>query len=130
MKDLAEKRNANVFFVINPFRPGFGTEKELKENFEHMCNLSTMRATHIIANPNLSGSTDIKSFNEGIELIESFAKKQNVPIAFFVVETSLAENLNREKIAAPDFFYWNDSLVFAIRRYWDTPWQFGDVANY
>jgi hypothetical protein len=130
MKDLAAQRHANVFFVINPFRPGFSNLAEIEESFAHMIGLSAMQATHIVANPNLSGETDKETFLEGLQLVEKFSQKSGVKIAFVVAETALASELRSEKISSPEFFRWNKHLVFAIRRYWDIPWQFGDVANY
>ncbi|GAB4278125.1 MAG: hypothetical protein Kow0029_21260 [Candidatus Rifleibacteriota bacterium] len=130
MKDLARQRNANVFFVINPYRPGFSSLGEIEESFVHMSNLSAMKATHIVANPNLSGETSQDVFSEGFALIESFSRKIGVKIAFAVADAPLAEQLKNGSLSTPEFFKWNDSLLFAIRRYWDVPWQFGDVANY
>lgn len=130
MSELGAARNANVFFVINPFRPGFGTLAELEENFKHMSNLSAMKATHIVANPNLSGETSREIFLEGYELVKEFSEKMGVKIAFSVVDQALAKELKNSEIQTPEFFLWQENLIFAIRRYWDIPWQFGDVANH
>lgn len=130
MKDSAEARQANVMFVINPFRPGFSTLTEIEESFNHMSGLSAMKATHIVANPNISGETSLQLFLEGLELIRQFSAKSGVKIAFAVAETALAAELQGAPVTAPEFFTSSEGLIMAIRRYWDVPWQFGDVASY
>ena len=130
MKDDAEKRNANVLFVLNPFRPGFSTLAELEESFYHMSNLCAMKATGLVANPNISGETSLALYQEGMGLIMEFSRKSGVEIAFAVAESKLAAEIVGNETSAPDFFAGPDALIFSIRRYWDVPWQFGDVANY
>lgn len=130
MKDDAEARNANVMFVINPYRPGFSNLAEIEESFHHMSRLSAMKATHLVANPNISGETSKQLFLEGLELIREFAKKSGVEIAFSMAESALAAEFKQGEVAAPEFFDSSEGLIMAIRRYWDIPWQFGDVATY
>lgn len=130
MKDHALQRNAEVLFVINPFRPGFATLSELEESFYHMSRLSAMQATHLVANPNLSGETSAEVFREGLALVEEFSRRSGVKIAFSVAEEKLATQLLALPTNSPDFFNGQNGLVFSIRRYWDIPWQFGDAASY
>jgi hypothetical protein len=130
MKELADQRDANVFFVINPFRPDFSTLDKIEENFYHMSNLSAMKADYIVANPNLSGETSKELFLEGMQTVREFSKKSGVKIAFAVADSVLASELKNSQVQVPEFFRWQDDLIFAIKRYWDIPWQFGDVSTY
>ncbi|MGM0598671.1 MAG: hypothetical protein ACQETH_02525 [Candidatus Rifleibacteriota bacterium] len=130
MAEDARKRNALVFFVVNPFRPGFSTIEGIEENFSHLSDLSAMKPDFIIANPNLSGSTDKDSFNDGLKLVDEFSNKSGVEVAFCVAENKLANELTGNKLNAPEFFQFSDRLIFAINRYWDTPWHFGVNANH
>lgn len=125
LKDLADQRKANVFFVINPYRPEFSTLDEMARSFDHMCELSALQATHIVANPNLSGETPNKEFNEGLELIKTFAASRQIEIAFAVVEEPLAVAAGCKIGRKPEFYMVHDLCYFVIERYWSVPWQFG-----
>ncbi len=130
MKEPAQARNANVFFVINPYRPDFSTVEEIEKSFHHMSNLSAMQVNYLVANPNISGETSKELFLEGLELVRRFSEKSGVKIAFAVAEASLAAQLKGDEVTAPEIFNCSEGLIMAIRRYWDIPWQFGDVASY
>lgn len=125
LKEFADQRKANVFFVINPYRPGFSTLAEMAESFDHMCKLSAMKATHIVANPNLSGETPNEVFVEGLELIKTFAASRQIEIAFAVVEEPLALAAGCKVGQKPEFYMADDFCYFVIERYWSVPWQFG-----
>lgn len=127
LKDLAEKRKANVFFVINPFRPGFHSVIEMAKSFSHMSGLSAMKATHIIANPNIAGETSPELFKSGLEKIQEFSAEQGVKIAFAVVSAPLAVSLGLAPESLPGFCEMNDTAVFVLERYWSQPWHFGTV---
>lgn len=127
MKDIAVARGANVFFVLNPFRPGFTSPKELAENFRHMCGLSAMQVTHLVANPNLSGETSVELFREGLAMVQDFAGKTGLPLAFAVVASELAGKLGVAVEGLPGFYSSGDLDVFVLERYWSVPWHFGVV---
>ena len=127
MKDIAATRGANVFFVINPFRPGFTSPKELAENFRHMCGLSAMQVTHLVANPNLSGETSVELFREGLAMVQDFAGKAGLPMAFAVAASELAGKLGVATEGLPGFYSSGDLDVFVLERYWSVPWHFGVV---
>lgn len=127
MKDIAAVRGANVLFVINPFRPGFTSPKELEESFRHMCGLSAMQVTHLVANPNLSGETSVELFREGLAMVQDFAGKAGLPMAFAVVASELAGKLGIATEGLPGFYSSGDLPVFVLERYWSIPWHFGVV---
>ncbi len=125
LKEIAVARHANVFFVINPFRPGFSNADELAANFRHMCGLSAMQVTHLVANPNLSGETSAALFNEGLALVRDFAGKAGVNFGFAVAAAELAADLGIKTDGLPGFYSAGDLTVFVLERYWSIPWHFG-----
>lgn len=125
MKELAAARSANVFFVINPFRLGFTSPAELAESFRHMCGLSAMQVTHLVANPNLSGETSVELFREGLAMVQDFVGKSGLPLAFAVVASELAGKLGVATEGLPGFYSSGDLDVFVLERYWSVPWHFG-----
>lgn len=127
LKELAAARSANVFFVLNPFRPGFTSPAELAESFKHMCGLSAMQVTHLVANPNLSGETSVELFREGLAMVQDFAGKAGLPLAFAVVASELAGKLGVATEGLPGFYSSGDLKVFVLERYWSVPWHFGVV---
>ncbi len=127
LKDIAEERQANVFFVVNPFRPGFSTPEELAASFKHMCGLSAMQVTHLVANPNLSGDTSVELFKEGLAMVQSFAKTAGLPVVFAVAAPELARNLGIATDELPGFSSSGELTVFVFERYWSVPWHFGVV---
>jgi len=127
LKELAAARGANVFFVINPFRPGFTSPEELAESFRHMRGLSAMQVTHLVANPNLSGETSVELFREGLAMVQDFAGKAGLPMAFAVVASELAGKLGIATEGLPGFYSSGDLEVFVLERYWSVPWHFGVV---
>jgi len=130
MKDHADQRQANVFFVINPYRPGFSTVAELEKSYSLLSELSAMKATCLVANPNISGETSPEIFREGMAVIREFSQHKKVKIAFSIADAGLAEIFKSAPVKAPEFFDGSEGLMLAIRRYWDVPWQFGDNANH
>lgn len=125
MKELAKTRKANVFFVINTFRPEFDNIKDLSESFEHLCSLCQLEATHIVANPNLSNETNLKSFNDGLKLINELAATKKIQVAFAMTHKTLASSIAQLPAQMPDFNKRNEPVLFVIDRYWSVPWQFG-----
>lgn len=125
LKELAQQRQANVFFVINPFRPGFSSVKEMTASFRHMSGLSAMAATYIVANPNIAGETTPEIFSEGLKKILEFSSGQGVAVAFAVASASLAGQLGMTTDSLPGFYEMNDMTVFVLERYWNQPWHFG-----
>ncbi len=128
LNDLAVQRNANVYFVVNPFRPGFSKPAELAANFKLMCGLSAMRVTHLVANPNLSGDTSVELFKEGLAMVQDFAAIAGLQIAFAVAAVNLAAKLGIVTEGLPGFYSFNDMTVFVLERYWSVPWHFGVVS--
>lgn len=129
LKDLADKRGASVYFVVNPFRPGFSDPAELAANFAHMCALSAMNVTHIIANPNISNETSVELFIEGLNRVRDFAEKTGRKTGFAVADSKLAVQLGATLPSLPDFFEYDGLPVFVLERYWSVPWHFGTVPS-
>ncbi|MBU1106148.1 MAG: hypothetical protein KKB51_05715 [Candidatus Riflebacteria bacterium] len=129
MSELALARGANVFFVINPYRPGFAKPDELAENFRHMCGLSSMKATHIVANPNIGSETTVELFVEGLSRVQKFAADANIPLAFAVAANGLAQELGSTAPELPGFADYKGLPLFVLERYWSVPWHFGTVHD-
>ena len=127
LKDIAEERRANVFFVINPFRPGFSTPEELNASFNHMCGLSAMRVTHLVANPNLSGDSSVELFKEGLAMVKNFAETAGLPVAFAVAASELSRSLGIVADELPGFYACGELPMFVLERYWSVSWHFGVV---
>ena len=121
---LAEERKATVFAVLNPFRPGYESEEELEKSFELISRLSSLKATQIIANPNLVGETTVEIFESGIDKVSKFAKKAGIPIGFCMMASELASKLSPET-NFPEFFDYKGMKIFGFERYWNNPWEFG-----
>jgi hypothetical protein len=125
MSELAAARNAKVFFIINPYRPGFANLADITASFNHMCELSAMKVTHIVANPNIGSETSVELFKQGLQLIRNFAGEAEVPIAFAVVAENLARELAVDKVDLPGFTNFESLPLFVLERYWSIPWHFG-----
>lgn len=125
LKDLASERHANVFFVINPFRPGFMAMKDLAVSFAHMVGLSAMTVTHVVANPNIAGDTTVELFQQGLRQVKEFVAENNLQFGFAVCAANLAGQMGLSATVVPGFYEMDNSPVFVIERYWNTPWHFG-----
>lgn len=125
LKDIAEQRGAHIFFVVNPFRPGFATQAELAASFKHLSELSAMTVTHLVANPNLSAETSPELFAEGVAMVREFSDRSGVPFAFAVAAAELAPGLGITAADLPGFYELAGLTVFVLERYWSVPWHFG-----
>lgn len=130
LKDMAIKRNVNVFAVINPYRPGFQTPQLIKSSLDRLENISGLKITHIIANPHLVHETSVDVFNSGLGKIISFSNIYNVPIAFAVVSDSLLSEMKQSNMIPSsakyqDFTLYKDINIFSIVRFWQLPWYIG-----
>ena len=129
MSELALARGANVFFVINPYRPGFSKPDEIAENYQHMIKLCAMKVTHIVANPNIGSETSAELFIEGLSRVQQFAATANMPVAFAVAADGLARELGAVAAELPGFVDYNGLPLFVLERYWSVPWHFGTVHD-
>lgn len=129
MSELAAARGANVFFVINPYRPGFAQPDEMTTNFHHMCGLSAMKATHIVANPNIGSETSCEIFTDGLRRVREFADSIGLPLAFAVAAENVAVELATRAADLPDFVELAGLPLFVLERYWSVPWHFGTVPD-
>jgi hypothetical protein len=125
LKDIIEARDANVFFVLNPFRPGFTSIEELRESYATFCKLSSLSVTKIVANPNLSGETSLELFNEGMESIRQFSEEVGLPIGFAMADLGLASEICGKELTERGFIETEKEILFAIERFWSVPWHFG-----
>ncbi len=125
LKEIIEARNANVFFVLNPYRPGFTSIEETLESYKNFCRLSSLSVTQIVANPNLSGETSLEIFMEGMETIKEFSKEVGLPIAFCMADLNLASEISGKELNERCFIETEKEILFAIERFWSVPWHFG-----
>ena len=115
VSEFSRNRDSMVFFVLNPYRPGFRTKTQMMESFRYMESLSTLKVTHLVANPHLVGETTYEIFDEGLKRIKEFSGEVGKPLAFAMTTREIGEKI-------PDGM---KSGVFIIQRFWETPWAFG-----
>jgi hypothetical protein len=114
-REIAARISPRVFFLINPFRPGFRTPDELRESFHRLQTLSALQTTHLIANPHLMGETTPDIFVRGWEMVSDFAREVSLPVEFAMVAEESADVI-RAKITGK---------LLVIRRFWRVPWILG-----
>ena len=92
MKDIAATRGANVFChqsvsprIYKPQRAG----RKFQAHVWSQCHAGNP----LVANPNLSGETSVELFREGLAMVQDFAGKAGLPMAFAVVASELAGKL-------------------------------------
>jgi len=130
LTDLAPRRKIVVLCVVNPFRPGFLSADQIIASLKQFSDISALKITHIVPNPHLVGETTLKIFQDGYEKVRMVAEKVGLPIPFSIVSSGLAHALG-EQIAPPlkegesRFVTLGEIPVFAIRRFWEKPWQLG-----
>ena len=115
LREITARTSPRVFFLINPFRPGFQSPKEIAAAFHHMEQLAALTTTHIIANPHLMGETTPELFVRGYEMVVEFAREIGLPVEFAMAAEEVVDSL-RTKITGK---------LFAIRRFWRVPWVLG-----
>lgn len=115
LKEFVLRRETSVYFVINPFRPGFQSPSDMEKNFRHMESISALSVTHLVANPHLLGETTPDLFQKGVERVEALSRVVGLPIVFCMATSKLREALPPKL----------RDTTLAIRRYWEIPWVFG-----
>ncbi|MBF0500969.1 MAG: hypothetical protein HQM09_12600 [Candidatus Riflebacteria bacterium] len=115
LREAAENRPMRVLFVINPFRPGYTSLAGIEKNFFFLQDYSALSVTHLVANPHLVGETTPELFQRGLEMIQEFAVRVSVPVAFAMATPELISALDGPISIE----------MQAIRRFWRTPWRFG-----
>ncbi len=115
IREIARCRPGNVYFVVNPYRPGYRTLDEMERNFRHLQSLSALTVTELVANPHLVHETTIEVFQSGLELVKVLAERLALPIAFAMAAEEIVAEARSE----------TTTPLFPVRRFWRTPWKFG-----
>ncbi|MBI3038943.1 hypothetical protein HYY75_07840, partial [bacterium] len=82
IKEWAQIRESRVYFIVNPFRPGFNTVDQIGRRFQEYEEVSGFSVTHIVANPNLVEETNLESFSRGMQIVREFSARSKLPLAF------------------------------------------------
>ncbi|MFZ2961488.1 MAG: hypothetical protein WA705_31810 [Candidatus Ozemobacteraceae bacterium] len=115
LREAAEQRPVRVFFVVNPFRPGYTHVAEIEKNFRFLQDYSALTVTHLVANPHLVGETTPELFRRGLEMVQEFAARVSLPVAFGMATPELIAAYGKPLPVE----------TLPIRRFWRTPWRFG-----
>lgn len=119
IREIASCRPGNVYFVVNPFRPGYRTLEDMEKNFRHLQTLSALSVTQLVANPHLVHETTLENFQEGLAQIRILSERVGLPVAFAMAAEEIADEA-RSCAAMP---------LLTVRRFWRTPWKFGLGAD-
>ena len=91
-----ESSELKVMLVINYTRPMTNSRERIKEYIQ-----SLDRVDYIVANTHLGDQTTIEVIIEGNKEIMAIAEEMNIPVAFMVVEISLAEEIKKHEFPVP-----------------------------
>lgn len=128
LRESAERRQARVFFVVNCFRPEFLTLAEMKASFARMAELSSLKVTHLVANPNLAEESSADVFQAGLARIRDLSAAVSVPIAFAMATPTTLAGLGAGAVSEEpggEPVAWQDLEILPVVRFWETPWRFG-----
>jgi len=140
LKENIDRRNPSVLFVMNPYRPGFLSSKQMHDSFRIMVELSALKVTHIVANPHLVNETTPEVFRRGLVKIKNFATEIGLPILFGMAAVGLWETLqetsppgsdtgnysSEQSVNLVEAFTEIDGIqVISFRRFWEKPWKIG-----
>ncbi|HNV71935.1 MAG TPA: hypothetical protein PKO06_19680, partial [Candidatus Ozemobacteraceae bacterium] len=75
IREIARCRPGSVYFVVNPYRPGYRTLEEMEKNFRHLQALSALTVTHLVANPHLVHETTGDLFQRGLTQVQSLSER-------------------------------------------------------
>ncbi|KJS22478.1 MAG: hypothetical protein VR72_05370 [Clostridiaceae bacterium BRH_c20a] len=110
---ILKEKNAEIFLVINPYRPYTKDQLGVKQILEQIQEAGRVSVTGIISNPNLGRATTISDVILGhLEVVE-IAMGLNLPIKFI----SCCNNLACEVV------YHVNVPVMGIDIYMLTPWE-------
>lgn len=110
-KPQLDAAGAEVYYVINPYRPRSCEIEQVLQMMELIKRTSRLEITGIIANPNLAGFTTMETLEEGRSLISEVSQKTGVPV---VAECALP------KVLASGDTKWE---AFSLTRYLKPEWM-------
>ncbi len=119
LRELANRRQAAVYFVANPLRPGTRTVDEMTNLYKVLSEYCTLEPTAVVANPHLQDETTPEVLAHGLAAVEAFAARVQRPLAFVAVDETLAPRVCQGAIS-------DTRQVLAIHRYWRTAWTIGN----
>jgi len=90
---ILQENNAQIFLVVNPYRPFTQNHLGVKTMLEQIQEAARISISGIISNPNLGRATTISDVILGhLEVVE-IAKNLNLPIKFLTCRNDFAEEV-------------------------------------
>ena len=80
--EYINRDNTEVFYLINPYRPWSGSREDIDYTMSRVLGTASIRATSVIANPNLGYETDLDTILKGVKKVEEMFP--DVPVKFVV----------------------------------------------
>ena len=83
--DSFAKNEYNMYFCVNPYRPGCSDVQEIDETIRAIEHSSRLKITHLINNANLKRDTTAETVTRGIAFAQQASDKLSLPLAFTAV---------------------------------------------
>lgn len=83
-------RGYDMWLVVNPFRPAASTPEVIVEEAAEMEELSGLRFTGLLANPNVGVLTELRDISRGLQVAREAAARFALPVALAVERRLLA----------------------------------------
>ena len=114
LSDPLKDKQADMFQVVNPFRPFTETISGCLKMREKIEKASKISVNGIIGNANLIDETCVENIYSGYDFVEKLSKESGLPIMFITAPVELLPKLDMNR-----FFY----PVLPIARQLVPPWR-------
>jgi hypothetical protein len=103
-----------MLMLVNPFRPFTDTLEGIAEAVEAIQAESRLSVTALVSNPNLMHETTRGDIERGHALVQEAGRRLGLPVAWLVVEETLAATVAGLQQSVP---------IFPIARHFVSVWQ-------
>lgn len=107
-------RGYTMLMLVNPFRPFTDTLEGIAEAVEAIQAESRLSVTALVSNPNLMHETTRGDIERGHALVQEAGRRLGLPVAWLVVEETLAATVAGLQQSVP---------IFPIARHFVSVWQ-------
>lgn len=114
LKSFLQHTSVEVLLVINPFRPFMNTIDGCMEIMHRIEDVSGLKTTGIIGNPNIMMETTKSDIYNGQAIIEAFSEYSHLPVAFISIWKPVLQEIPINRFKWP---------VLPIQRYLLRPWE-------
>ena len=90
--------NLKVIFVVNVFRPLTQTVEDICEMLEKIQNASRLKVTTLFNNAHLVNETTLQHLKQGNIILQSVAKRMQLPIQYYGIKKGLYAMFNRQEL--------------------------------